>query len=126
MPTYSYKCSKCKKKHDEFMLFADFDKNKDNVKCPKCGSASKQTFDVAPIAFVKEVKSLGQLADKNNKKLGKTKLEEIEGIKQEKKPKRKKAPWYGGMNKELAAKLNTGTKQEQIAKAGKYIREGKI
>lgn len=123
MPTYSYKCTKCKKSHDEFMLFKDFDENKDKIKCPKCGSLSKQTFDTAPLGFVKETKTLGQIAEKNAKKLGKSKLEEIEAKKE--KPK-KKNPWYGKADKSVQEKLNTGTKKERIDKAMKYIREGKI
>ncbi|MBM3789002.1 MAG: zinc ribbon domain-containing protein [Acidobacteria bacterium] len=36
MPTYDYKCSKCRKKFSVIMSIAEYDQKK--AKCPKCGS----------------------------------------------------------------------------------------
>lgn len=127
MPTYSFKC-KCGCFFDQTMNFAAFDalgKFK-RVPCPLCGKKQsvKQTFEEAPHGSVRNITTIGQLAEANSKKIGKTKLEEDAAIKESKTPKRKD-PWYGSLDKPTAKKIFSGTEKEQKQKVKKYVREGK-
>ena len=54
MPTYNYKCGKCKKKFTIVMTISEHDKRK--PKCPKCGSR-KVTQQIAAFFAVTSDKS---------------------------------------------------------------------
>lgn len=79
-----YVCENCKK------TFAEIVKRKDTNFKKKCPACNKMTLDSLimgdVVSFVKEIRTVGQLAEQNNKKLGKYGVEDkIRNIKHEKK-----------------------------------------
>ena len=76
MPTYSYRCSKCKKATEEFRSIKDGPRKK----CPKCGSTEPifyQDYSACNVQFIDymEPKTVGQQAAKNQKRLGKERMQ---------------------------------------------------
>lgn len=76
MPTYDYKCDDCDYElNDIFQSFSE----QSLTQCPSCGKQSLHRVIYGGIAtFVKDVKTVGQAADKNWKKMGNYKRSEIE------------------------------------------------
>jgi putative FmdB family regulatory protein len=73
---YDYGCSSC-----EYMMIDVYQSIKDEplVKCPRCGENSLERVIYGGLGhFVKDVKTIGQLADSNWNKLGSYKRSEIE------------------------------------------------
>jgi putative FmdB family regulatory protein len=74
MPLHDYECTKCGK------FFSDvYQKYEDDplTKCEECGEESLQKIFAAPTFFVtQEAKTLGQLADRNSKKMGHREVQE--------------------------------------------------
>jgi putative FmdB family regulatory protein len=81
MPLHDYECTKCG------LFFNDvYQKYEDEplTKCETCGAESLQKIFATPSFFVKgEATTWGQLADRNAKKMGKTQVEDKEGIRKE-------------------------------------------
>lgn len=76
MPTYDYKCESCP--HEIKDIFQSFSENA-LKKCPSCGQESLYRVIYGGIAtFVKDVKTIGQAADRNWKSMGSYKRSEIE------------------------------------------------
>jgi len=73
MPTYHYACSECK---EEFEVFHSIKEplRKDCPFCEKAGLAV--VLDEPPVIINKEVKTIGQLAEKNAREMGKYGLQE--------------------------------------------------
>jgi putative FmdB family regulatory protein len=73
MPIYHYKCSNCPED------FETFHSIKEPIRTV-CGICKNQTLQVvldgAPVIINKEIKTIGQLAESNAKKLGRYGLEE--------------------------------------------------
>ena len=69
MPTYDYECADCKHQEEIFQKFAE----KELDICPSCNKSSfRRVILEAPLAFIKgDPTSVGQLADRNTKKMGK-------------------------------------------------------
>ena len=123
MPRYDYECSACEYGEEVYQSFND----EALTKCPHC-KKKKYRRIISPDALcvqmkptIKEVKTIGQAIEKNEKKLGK----ELTEIKREKdtpkKKKAKKKPWYGELPKDKAAQvLNSKEKAE------KYIMTGEV
>jgi putative FmdB family regulatory protein len=120
MPTYDYECSNCE--HLVPDIYQKID-DKPLKKCPSCGK--NKLFKVVTgglHASVKNIKTVGQLADANAKK-NKNKLNEIASKKKEETQQEPK-PWYhdpkygeNASNKEI----NKMTKEQKI----RYVMEGK-
>ena len=119
MPTYDYECSGCEcLVEDVFQRFSE----KPLKKCPECGK--HKLFRVMSGGLhvsVRNVNTIGQLADQNAK-LNKTKIAEAEAKKKEETPQAPKA-WYedskyGGAT---SREINKMTSQQQK----RYIMEGK-
>lgn len=74
MPLHDYECSECK------AFFSDvYQKYEEDplTKCEKCGEESLQKIFATPSFFVKgEPTTLGQMADRNSKKMGKQEVQE--------------------------------------------------
>ena len=72
MPTYSYICEKCSAKFELFAHFGDYD---EHPKCIECSSkkTNRSYADDLCITFVKksdsELKTLGDLANRNRDKM---------------------------------------------------------
>lgn len=76
MPTYDYECSKCKHSFEIYQSFSE-DKLK---KCPKCNKQSlERLIDIGIHCHVENVTTIGQLGERNAKKVGKTMMEEKNG-----------------------------------------------
>lgn len=92
MPIYEYKCNNC---NFEFELFQNL---KDPVKrkCQSCGKKSLERLISVCSGFVKEIKTLGQLAEKNTKMLGSKLDTPEEKLKIERKEKNRE---YNKLNK---------------------------
>jgi len=73
MPTYHYKCCQCK---EEFETFHSI-KEPLRKSCPFCDIEGLEVvLDGPPVIINKEVKTIGQLAEKNAKNLGTYELQE--------------------------------------------------
>jgi len=73
MPTYHYACSECK---EEFEVFHSI-KEPLRKDCPFCQKAGLSVvLDEPPVIINKEVKTIGQLAEKNARELGRYGLQE--------------------------------------------------
>jgi putative FmdB family regulatory protein len=72
MPTYDYSCKSC-----EYVFEAKHGFNEDAPPCPECGKNKlEQIINEAPLVFIKgEPSTIGQLADRNTKKMGRYELE---------------------------------------------------
>lgn len=100
-------------------------KDASKKKCPECGKMKLERLISFTLGFVKDIKTVGQLADHNTKTMGKYELEDKrrnlknkrqqgkEVLKEEADKKR----WWGEYNKELA---NLTPKQKK-----QYIEEGR-
>lgn len=76
MPTYDYKCDHCP--HEINDIYQSF-KDEALIKCPSCGKNSLHRVIYGGTAiFVKEVKTIGQAADKNWQSMGSYRRSEIE------------------------------------------------
>lgn len=82
MPTYDYKCDNCGNELND--IFQSF-KEEALVKCPSCSQDSLVRVIYGGLGtFVKDVKTIGQLADKNWKSMGNYKRSEVENKTKEK------------------------------------------
>jgi putative FmdB family regulatory protein len=73
MPTYHYACSECK---EEFEIFHSIKESLRKI-CPFCEKAGLSVvLDEPPVIINKEVKTIGQLAEKNARELGRYGLQE--------------------------------------------------
>lgn len=66
MPTYEYKCNNCGFELEVFQGLKDPVKKK----CQNCNKNKLERLISSCVGFVKEIKTLGQFAEKNTKKLG--------------------------------------------------------
>lgn len=78
MPEYHFICEKCETYSVEYWYISEYDDKIKKSKCHQCGSKKvHRAYDVDNIhTTVKEIKTIGQLAESNTKKLGKYGLEE--------------------------------------------------
>lgn len=76
MPTYDYKCDSCENElNDVYQSFSE----EALIKCPSCSQESLVRVIYGGLGtFVKEAKTIGQLADKNWKNMGRYKRSEVE------------------------------------------------
>jgi putative FmdB family regulatory protein len=82
MPTYDYRCDNCS--HELNDVFQSF-KDDPLIQCPSCGQDSLVRVIYGGLGtFVKDVKTLGQLADKNWSSMGRYQKSEIEQSKKDK------------------------------------------
>jgi putative FmdB family regulatory protein len=115
---YDYECEECKN-----VLKDVYQSIKDEalVKCPSCGKESLRRIIYGGIAsFMKDAKTIGQLADNNWSKLGHYKRSEIETKHKEKKEK-ETSPFssFGEASKKDIMKMNEAQKQKYILKGEK-------
>lgn len=76
MPTYDYECSDCQHQEEVFQRFSETPLSE----CPSCKQPSfRRVILHPPLAFIKgEARTVGQLADRNSKKLGRYEREDRE------------------------------------------------
>ena len=89
--------------------------------CPECkGTELQQVFDNPPLVFVKgEITTLGQLAEKNTTKMGRSELEDKRA--QHAKGNLKQERWQDKAGNATPKEIQKMTSQQK----NKYIREGK-
>ncbi len=115
MPVYEYECKKCEHSFEINQSMED----KPKKKCPSCGKFQLYKIISEPIIIVRQAPTtLGQLAAKNSKTAGKTKVEELEEKQKKNKP---KEPWY---TKNAPASRREIQKMTREQKAN-YIKKGK-
>jgi hypothetical protein len=124
MPLYELICDKCKYFWEERLTFAEFD-NLSTKQC-LCGEVGQiHTNAVHDILYakVKEITTIGALAEQNTKRRGRYKNSEIEAKARKKEP---KSDWTGDIEgkkyKEIISIKNSKTRKQAI---NKYIMEGK-
>lgn len=114
MIEYRYKCTNCNNEFDIRMSIKD----KPLKKCNECKQSTLERVIFSPQGFVRqEVKTVGQLAERNAKKLGKNEIQE-----RELKNKDQTKLAMDQARKELNSKI---AKMNEAQKT-KYIEEGKI
>jgi len=90
------------------------------VKCPRCGKDSLYRMIYGGLGhFVKETKTIGQLADKNWDRMGHYKKSEIEQKSMEKR--QESSPVFSSAGPATSKEINKMTKEQKT----KYIIEGK-
>lgn len=82
MPTYEFKCNSCNEKFDAYQSFKEYDDNKQES-CVICGSSSHRLITTPMHCHVKDIKTIGQLAEINTKRDW-NKIQEEDAKKEEK------------------------------------------
>ena len=116
MPEYSFRCEECSHDFSEFWSISSYDEKLNNLNCENCGSKKvhRDYQEDNMVVSYYEVKTIGQLAERNTKKMGKYHLEDK--MREDNMELHKK-------NKEVTAKrrkLNKMTSEQKH----KYIMEG--
>ena len=77
MPSYTFKCDDCEYELDLICSIKEYDEETASLCCPKCESQEFYRDYQADCVHgaVREVKTLGQLAERNEKKYGKEKCQ---------------------------------------------------
>jgi hypothetical protein len=77
MPEYSFRCSKCLHGFSHFWSISSYDNNIKNTTCEKCGNAEifRDYQEDNMVVSYHDVTTIGQLAERNTKKMGKYELE---------------------------------------------------
>ena len=120
MPLYDYQCSNC---GHELCDVKQSIHDKPKVRCPQCNKHKlERVVHGGLMTIVKEVKTIGQLAD-SNYKANKSKIDEEHAKKAEIKEKQeaKDRPWYHDKNGPSRDKINKMTPLQKQ----RYVMEGK-
>ena len=120
MPEYEYRCEACK---HNFSVNQEIKKYKPKKKCPECKKHKLERIISAPSIFVKgEAQTIGQLADRNTKNMGRYELSDARARQEEGNLKKKKgAPWHhstGDANPDEINKMSDSQKHN-------YVRTGR-
>jgi len=123
MPDYIFECENCGSCTEVRWLISEYDEKIKKHKCYKCKSKKvHRKYDADNIySTVKDVKTIGQLADKNAK-VNKTKIAESNHQKKESEPK-PLTPWYRDAKYGTAStkEINKMSNEQKT----KYIMEGR-
>lgn len=118
MPEYSFYCRKCKHKFSRYWNISQYDKEIDLIECESCSAdksfVSRDYQEDNMVVSYHEVKTIGQLADRNTKKMGKYELQD---------KMREDNMDFHKKNKEVAAKRRRLNKMTPEQKK-KWIMEG--
>ncbi len=111
MPTYDYVCDECD--HTIVDLYQSFN-DEPLSQCPACSKLSLRRVIYGGIAtFVKGVKTIGQLADKNWKDMGRYKRSEIEQKRKENNTESPVSP-LGPASRKQISKMSVEQKHKYI------------
>jgi putative FmdB family regulatory protein len=116
MPQYDYECKSCGHTLHDIQQSV---KDAPLKKCSECKKSKLERVIHPPTVFVKDIKTIGQLADKNAS-LNKNLLQEQSHKKSESQPK-EEVPWYKKGQTASSKELAKMTKEQKK----KYIMEGK-
>lgn len=113
MPTYDYKCDNCNNElNDVFQSF----KEEPLTKCPSCSQDTLVRVIYGGLGtFVKDAKTIGQLADKNWQSMGHYQKSEVEA-KQKEKTKTEQSPLssFGSASRKQINKMTPEQKKKYI------------
>jgi putative FmdB family regulatory protein len=111
---YTYKCYDCEHQFDTEQSVKD----KPLKKCPHCKNLSIERLIYSPMVFVRqEAKTIGQLADRNSKKLGTGEISERDAKKKE-----TAKNFFDKERSDLNKKISSMTPEQK----DRYIYEGKL
>lgn len=143
---YPLICNKCSHTWEVQWTISDYDEKLSREKCPNCKSKKvQQNYQNKDFLCTISNRTLGTLAESNNKKLGSYGLEKQRHDHNAKKNEGKlqllkekgvisqdatelpnlKKP-YGEMDKEVKKKIFSGSPEEQKNKINKYIKDGNV
>lgn len=109
---YDYKCEECS--HEMIDVYQSI-KEDALVTCPSCGKNTLQRVIYGGIcSFMKDTKTIGQLADRNWSKLGSYQRSEIEAQNQEKKNESTYFSQFGNASRKEIHKMTTEQKKKYI------------
>lgn len=110
---YDYKCNEC---YHELIDVHQSIHDKSLVQCPNCGKDGLARVIYGGVGcFVKDVKTVGQLADRNWNRMGTYQKSEIEAKNNEKKPKQEQSlSFAGNATKKEINKMSESQKQKYI------------
>ena len=119
MPTYEYQCEECDHNFEIVKMISDPHESM----CPKCKKLTLYQVISPSTVFIKgEATTVGQLADRNTKKMGKYELGDKRGRQEEGNLKNKKEKgWVEKSGSATKAEINKMTKKQKA----NYIRDGK-
>lgn len=117
MPRYSLYCEDCLQDIEIECSIAEYDNRMKNIVCPNCTSRNvyRNYSEDNVYSSVKDIKTIGQLAEKNAKE-NKSKIQELDS----QKPKKEK-PWYHNAASVTNKEINKMTKKQKRD----YIMRGK-
>jgi hypothetical protein len=122
MPKYTFVCENCGERTEFSWMLAEYDAAIKKAKCYHCKCKKihrdYQTDDIN--CKVKEIKTIGQLAEANTRK-NKNKINEQAAKESEQKLPEKK-PWYHSQGKATAKEINKMSEKQKIA----YIMRGEL
>lgn len=118
MPIYDLLCDVCLQEIELECSIAEYDTRMKNIVCPNCTSRCvyRNYANDNVYSSVREVKTIGQLADKNAKKMS-SQIKEHE----DKNKKQETKPWYSEHTTVTNKEFNKMTDKQKA----KYIMEGK-
>ena len=78
MPQYSFYCDDCSSSFSEFWSISSYDQKLKSLCCPSCSSVNvgRDYVEDNVVVSYHDITTVGQLAERNTKKMGKYKLEE--------------------------------------------------
>lgn len=119
MPSYDYGCESCN------YMMTDVQESihaEAQTKCPRCGENSLHRVIYGGLgSFMKDVKTIGQAADSNWKKLGSYKRSEIESQSSAAKRERGATSAFSSAGNATKKEINKMTQEQKT----RYIIEGK-
>lgn len=121
MPLYNFECQKCESEIELQCSISEYPNLVKNMTCPGCGSIKiyRDYSKDNVYSTVREIKTVGQLAEANTKKMGSKLQEEYE----KNKPKEEVAQWYQNSKLGDASRkeINKMTKEQKK----RYVLTGK-
>lgn len=121
MPIYNLYCEDCDQDIEIFCKVSEYETKMKNIVCPNCTSRNvyRNYQEDNIYSTVKEIKTVGQLAEHNTKKMGSKLTEEYE---KNKKPENKQ--WYqdskyGAASRKQINKMTPEQKKKYILKGDK-------
>lgn len=119
MPEYNFNCSSCNAATSKSWSVSEYDQQLKKVKCDNCGGKLERCYDLDNVfTSVKDIKTIGQLADSNASKY-KSRLNEAAAKKSEETKVEK--PWYDKYTTATSKEINNMTDKQKV----RYIMEGR-
>jgi hypothetical protein len=121
MPNYNLYCDDCDQEIEIFCSIKDYDTRMKNIICPNCCSRKiyRNYQEDNIYSSIKEITTVGQLAEKNTKKMGSKIDEEYHKNKREESKQWYQSPKYGEASRSEINKMTREQKKNYILKGKK-------